>query len=113
MMPLPTVLSYEPGAEVRFVLSVPADHLAFAGHFPDNPILPGVIQVDWAARFGAEAFGDLGQFTGIHNLKFMDLVRPDEPLALHLAWDAGSGRLNFRYEGESSRKSSGILLFAK
>jgi 3-hydroxymyristoyl/3-hydroxydecanoyl-(acyl carrier protein) dehydratase len=72
-----------------------------------------VVQVDWAIRFGAEAFGDLGCFRGIGQLKFQDLVRPGEVLELRLGFDPGHGRLRFRYLAGSARKSSGVILFAR
>lgn len=113
MIPLPKVLHRESGVQVRFDLELEPDHLAFQGHFPGNPILPGVIQVDWAVRLGMEAYGDLGSFCGIHNLKFMEITRPGEPLALTLSWDGAAGKLAFHYEGQKGRKSSGTLLFAR
>lgn len=113
MTALPTVVRRESGAEEAFVLALEPDHLVFQGHFPDNPILPGVIQVDWAVRLGVEAFGPLGDFQGISNLKFMGLVRPEEPLTLFLTFDPSSGKLGFRYEGQNERKSTGVIHFAR
>jgi 3-hydroxymyristoyl/3-hydroxydecanoyl-(acyl carrier protein) dehydratase len=111
MMSLPTALRRSSGSEDVFLFTVEPDHLAFQGHFPDDPILPGVIQVDWAIRFGAEAFGPLGDFKGLSNLKFMGVTRPLEPLELGVAYDRESGRLEFRLDGPSGRKSSGTVLF--
>lgn len=113
MITMPTVVSRESGEEEAFVLALEPGHLAFQGHFPGNPILPGVIQVDWAVRLGTEAFGPLGDFQGIHNLKFMGMVRPEDPLTLFLKFDPSTGKLAFRFEGLSERKSSGTLQFAR
>ncbi|MDP2877072.1 MAG: hypothetical protein Q8O00_12870 [Holophaga sp.] len=110
---MPTVLRRESGPEEEFVLALEPEHLVFQGHFPGNPILPGVMQVDWAVRLGTIAFGPLGDFIGINNLKFMDLVRPGEQLSVFLAFDAPAGKLAFRYEGPDKRKSSGTILFAR
>ncbi len=82
MNELPQVMLRESGEEELFVLELAPEELCFQGHFPDNPILPGVVQVDWAIRFGQEAFGPLGDFQGMLNLKFMDLIRPGERLEL-------------------------------
>ena len=110
---LPTVLNRSRDPEPVFTLAMDADLTAFQGHFPGNPILPGVVQVDWAVRFGTEAFGDLGRFQGIEHLKFQDLVRPGETLELHLGYDPGLGRLRFRYLAGAVKKSSGAVLFAR
>ncbi len=112
MNDLPKLLGRESGVEELFVLALTPDLLAFQGHFPDNPILPGVIQVDWAIRFGREAFGPLGDFQGIRNLKFMDLIRPGERLELYLTFDRAAGRLGFRYEVQGGRKSAGQVAFS-
>jgi 3-hydroxymyristoyl/3-hydroxydecanoyl-(acyl carrier protein) dehydratase len=108
---LPTVLARGSGPEACFTLAMDEDLLAFRGHFPGNPILPGVVQVDWAIRFGTEAFGDLGGFRGIDHLKFQGLVRPGEVLELRLGFDPGQGRLRFKYQAGSSGKSSGVVRF--
>jgi 3-hydroxymyristoyl/3-hydroxydecanoyl-(acyl carrier protein) dehydratase len=110
---LPTVLDRASGAEEAFTLVMDPDLTAFQGHFPGNPILPGVVQVDWAIRFGALAFGDLGRFRGVDQLKFQDLIQPGEVLELKLGFDPGHGRLRFRFQAGSARKSSGVILFAR
>jgi 3-hydroxymyristoyl/3-hydroxydecanoyl-(acyl carrier protein) dehydratase len=110
---LPTVLNRSSGPEPTFTLALAADLMAFQGHFPGNPILPGVVQVDWAIRFGTEAFGELGRFLGIENLKFQDLIQPGQPLELQLDLDPDRGRLRFKYLAGAARKSSGVILFAR
>jgi 3-hydroxymyristoyl/3-hydroxydecanoyl-(acyl carrier protein) dehydratase len=112
MTALPKVLRRETGVEELFVLRPDQDNLAFQGHFPGNPILPGVIQVDWAIRFGAQVFGVLGDFLGISNLKFMSIIQPSETLELRLSYQRDVGRLEFRFDGATGRKSSGIVLFS-
>lgn len=96
-----------------FTLAMDPDLTAFQGHFPGHPVLPGVVQVDWAVRFGTEVFGPLGRFRAIEHLKFQDPIRPGEPVQLHLGFDPGPGRLRFRYEAGPVRKSSGVILFAR
>lgn len=112
MTALPQVLRRETGSEELFVLLPDADNLAFQGHFPGNPILPGVIQVDWAIRFGSQAFGALGDFLGLSNLKFMSIIHPLETLELRLSFQPEAGKLEFRFDGVTGRKSSGVVLFS-
>lgn len=110
MIPLPRSLrSSGPGV---FVFEVEPEHPAFEGHFPGQPILPGVVQVDWALRLGAEAFGPFGAFLGLEQLKFQAVIVPREPLELRLAWDAAAGELVFAYSGAAGKKSSGFARFA-
>ncbi len=112
MIPFPASLRPEPGAEGRFTLAVEPEHPAFLGHFPGQPILPGVVQVDWALRLGAEAFGPLGAFRALEHLKFQDIIQPGEPLTLALAWDAQARQLAFEYRGAAGPKSKGFAVFA-
>ena len=44
-MPLPKILKRAAGEEPVFTLFLEPEHLVFQGHFPGNPILPGVVQV--------------------------------------------------------------------
>ena len=91
-----------------YALDVSPDLQAFDGHYPGNPILAGVVQVDWAMRFAREAFPlDWNTFAGIEQLKFHKLIKPGEPLELNLDWDAAAGRLAFVYESAGERKSAG------
>ena len=110
--PLPRVLGRTPGPEPSLTLALDPDLAVFQGHFPGNPVLPGVVQVDWAIRFGMEAYGPLAGFRGVDQLKFQGMIRPGEEVELHLAFEPGRGRLRFRYQAGAERKSSGVVLFA-
>lgn len=106
MMPLPALQ----GGGPVFKLLLEPDHPAFQGHFPGDPVLPGVVQVDWAIRLGAEAFGPLGTFLGLDRIKFLEPVRPGETLELSLSAPR-AGRLDFRYASGGALKSSGSARF--
>ncbi|HTL99282.1 MAG TPA: hypothetical protein VL181_10810 [Holophagaceae bacterium] len=112
MIPFPGSLRPAPGEPGAFLLEVAPEHPAFEGHFPDLPILPGVVQVDWALRLGGEVFGPLGDFESLEHLKFQAVIRPGEPLRLSLAWDAEQRELAFAYTGGAEKKSSGFARFA-
>lgn len=111
MIPFPAslqpVVEGGPGASRTFTLAVEAGHPAFDGHFPGQPILPGVVQVDWALRLGEQVFGPLGAFRALEHLKFQATIQPGEPLTLRLAWDAATRELAFEYDG----KSKGFAVF--
>jgi 3-hydroxymyristoyl/3-hydroxydecanoyl-(acyl carrier protein) dehydratases len=56
------------------------------GHFPGNPIVPGVIQCEMAAQtccvlLGEKTKGKTPVFTGIDKVKFKRQVKPGETIA--------------------------------
>jgi 3-hydroxymyristoyl/3-hydroxydecanoyl-(acyl carrier protein) dehydratase len=108
MMPLPATLLRRSPREAAYALALAPDLPAFQGHFPGSPILPGVVQVDWAMRLGEAAFGPLEPFRGLERVKFLVPIRPLEPLEVVL--ELRPGRLAFRYQCGAERRASGILL---
>jgi acyl-coenzyme A synthetase/AMP-(fatty) acid ligase len=98
-------------ARVLLELVVPADLLYFDGHFDVAPVLPGVVQVDWAIHYGALHLGQDGAFAGIAALKFQQMIRPGQPVQMELARDLAKGSLNFRYFSEAGPHASGRILF--
>jgi len=67
--------------------SLPASHPMFAGHFPGNPIMPGVKIVEALAQCGAVAVlsqpenrGKLALFGGIDDVRFKRIVEPGDEL---------------------------------
>ncbi|WP_322399994.1 AMP-binding protein [Massilia luteola] len=97
-------------ARVLLELTVPADLLYFDGHFAVAPVLPGVVQVDWAIRYGAQYLGCAGAFAGIQALKFQQMIRPEQPVRLELSRDAAKGSLAFRYFSAAGAHASGRIL---
>lgn len=75
-------------------LSFPPDHAAFAGHFPGNPIVPGVLLLDESLRSIAAACGVAMTECTVLAAKFLSPARPGEDLHLQFA-PAGGGRVSF------------------
>lgn len=111
MIPLPASLRPAPGAAGIYHLSPEPGHPAFDGHFPGRPVLPGVVQLDWAIRLGVQTFGPLGSFQAVEHLKFQALTTPGEALTLRLKWSPERGELDFAYDSPAGRKSQGVVRF--
>jgi len=103
------VLAEEP-ARVLLELVVPSDLLYFDGHFRVAPVLPGVVQVDWAIHYGRQYLGLAGVFKGINALKFQQMIRPGHPVQLELVHDQVKNSLNFRYLSDAGAHASGRIL---
>lgn len=97
-------------AHLRF--APPASHPVFDGHFPGQPILPGVAQLDWALTWARQAFDLPAEFLRIDALKFQQVVPPGAELDLALQWDAPRGVLTLRYTSALGVHASGKVVFA-
>lgn len=70
------------------------DEFWCAGHFPDKPIMPGVLQIEALAQTACfvafkrmdpdEAAQTLGYFTTMEKIKFSHMVHPGDKLELHV-----------------------------
>ena len=94
-----------------FELRVPADLFYFDGHFTDAPLLPGVVQVEWALHFARLHLDLPAQFRAMHALKFQQPVLPERPVRLALDYDASKSSLQFRYLSAAGQHASGRILF--
>ena len=94
------VVECEPGQSVVAELDVSPDLELFRGHFPDYPVLPGVIIMEALAQaacfcvlVGRGAEGAVGFLTGIDGAKFRRQVRPGETLLLKARIVKSSSRM--------------------
>ncbi|WP_051638685.1 3-hydroxyacyl-ACP dehydratase FabZ [Butyrivibrio sp. NC2002] len=83
------ILDYEPGVWAVGRKCVSMDEPFFQGHFPGNPIMPGVLIVEALAQTGAVAAlslpehkGKIALFGGIKNCRFKKPVVPGDVLEL-------------------------------
>jgi acyl-coenzyme A synthetase/AMP-(fatty) acid ligase len=100
----------ETAGEWSLQLSVPPDLAYFSGHFPKAPVLPGVVQVEWALNLGRQLLNLTGPFAGMEVLKFQQLVRPGDEIQLHLRFDPERRKLYFAYRNDTATCSSGRIL---
>lgn len=94
------VIECEPGVSVKAELDVDPALPLFEGHFPDYPVLPGVIIMEALAQAASfsilvarEAQGTLGFFAGIDKAKFRNQVRPGDTLTLEAQIVKSSSRM--------------------
>jgi len=82
--------------QYRASFHVPADHPSFAGHFPGQPLLPGVLLVSETieAALAEPALRDaLGAAPRLASAKFLAPVRPDQ--TVEIRFDLQPARLSF------------------
>ena len=85
------ILEIEEGKRAVGIKNVSANEAFFAGHFPEYPVMPGVLIVEALAQVGAVAMlkkeenrGRLAFFTGIDNCRFKKQVKPGDQLRLEV-----------------------------
>src|ERR1700704_4286559 len=89
----------EPAVSVRARYRITGDEAFLAGHFPGNPVFPGVLQLEALAQTGAIAVladdryaGKLPLFGGVESVRFRRLVRPGDELTLLVELERLSAR---------------------
>ncbi|MGM0752995.1 MAG: 3-hydroxyacyl-ACP dehydratase FabZ [Bacillota bacterium] len=85
------ILEVEEGKKAVGIKNVTANEEFFNGHFPDYPVMPGVLIVEALAQVGAVAMlkvednrGRLAFFTGIDKCRFKRQVKPGDQLRLEV-----------------------------
>jgi 3-hydroxymyristoyl/3-hydroxydecanoyl-(acyl carrier protein) dehydratase len=109
---LPTVLARRDEAgRIELDIEVPADNRWFEGHFPEFAILPGVVQIGWAAHFGHDLCGFEPDVLGMEQIKFKRPILPGARLVLSLKPEPEHLRLRYEYRDGEQSCSSGTLQF--
>ncbi|MFO8060099.1 MAG: 3-hydroxyacyl-ACP dehydratase FabZ [Bacillota bacterium] len=113
------VTDLKPGERAEGFKLVTHNEWFFPGHFPDRPILPGVLSVEALAQLAGICFsggeGGLGVLTGLDGLKFRRQVRPGERLDLQVELDRRRGpfvRVRARASVDGETAVEGVISFS-
>ena len=94
------IVELEPGVRAHGRWTITGDEWFLQGHFPGNPIVPGVVMVEASAQVAAicalthpDHQGKFGVFAGIDDVRFRRIVRPGDVLDMVIDVDRLRGRI--------------------
>jgi len=106
------IIEIEEGKKAKGIKNVTMNEPFFQGHFPGNPVMPGVLIVEAMAQVGAVALlskeefkGKTPFFAGIDKVRFKKVVRPGDVLLIEtelisLKGSIGKAKATAYVEGE-------------
>jgi 3-hydroxymyristoyl/3-hydroxydecanoyl-(acyl carrier protein) dehydratase len=99
------------GETVELSFFVPKDLDYFNGHFPNAPILAGVVQLHWAVEYAKEQFSfDQRNVQNLEVLKFKAVIVPGQNLQLTLTKKSNE-KIVFSYVSDKGQHASGRIVF--
>ena len=99
----------EPGpmpCTARF--DIPPDHPCFPGHFPGQPILPGVLLLERVMSLAQTSLGQLLSECTVYNVKFLAAVAPGDALDVQLA-STNPNEYKFTVRINQAEDADGVL----
>ena len=106
------ILELEPGKRAVGIKNVTVNEPHFTGHWPDNPVMPGVLILEAMAQVGgvfllctSENRGKLAYFGGVDDVRWRRAVRPGDQLVIEAVMlrcrgSVGKVAIKARVDGE-------------
>lgn len=91
---------------------VPLDHPSLPGHFPGQPVVPGVVILDEVAARARQLLGAQGGPRRIPQVKFVAPLLPGEDARIVLEADVAAQRVRFRVSRDGQLLAAGEMAFA-
>lgn len=95
------IIAMEPGKTIIGIKNVTINEPFFQGHFPGDPVMPGVLMLEAMAQVGGilaclsdpKMIGRLVYFAGIDKARFRRVVRPGDQLVMHMEMLKQKGKI--------------------
>lgn len=110
----PQIVSCDYQSElVELHLRISPDLVYFSGHFPEQPVLPGVTQLAWAEQIGKIFFNIDLPFLRMEVIKFKKIIQPDDLIKMKLHWKTETSKLYFELTSVNNAHSSGRIVYGE
>ena len=105
----PNIIKLEnDGQNAEISLIFPKNSNFFKGHFPDFPILPGVVQLFFAKEFARDIFNLNFVPQKVKKVKFSSIIKPEMKVKLILTKNKNS--IDYKYTDDEKTFSSGTFV---
>jgi 3-hydroxymyristoyl/3-hydroxydecanoyl-(acyl carrier protein) dehydratase len=84
----------------------------FSGHFPDDPILPGIAQLAMVTATIAKVLQQDLSLQSVTRIKFKKIIRPGDVLDIHAMAGTKENHYSFKITSEQQEACSGRLVLA-
>lgn len=92
-------------------LHIPPSLSCLEGHFPDAPVVAGIIQIGWVDQLVRRHFGMAGTAHRMDQIKFRKVLMPNADCRIHIEWDKDAGRAKFEVSDGGETYASGRLFY--
>jgi 3-hydroxymyristoyl/3-hydroxydecanoyl-(acyl carrier protein) dehydratase len=88
---------------------IPGDHPALSGHFPGNPVVPGVLLLDRVIDAAEAWLGRRLRVRGLRHAKFLAPLAPGDDVRIELALAGDALEFSIRRDAATVAKGSIVL----
>lgn len=86
----------------------------FSGHFPGDPVLPGIAQLAMVFDAVSRIHKDIQKISEIKRVRFKQLIRPDDPMELTItSCSAGPDHYTFKIMVRGDLACSGTMILER
>ena len=100
------------GDRVSITCDVPENLAYCEGHFPNAPIVAGVVQLGWVRALAAQAFGIRSQPASLEGVKFHSILRPGDRIVVALEWLEETRKLRYTIRKSEQKIASGVFVMS-
>ena len=115
------VVELEPGKIIRGIKCLSQNDPWFQGHFPGNPIMPGVMTIEAVAQTGAIVLMSMPEYrskiavlAGVPEFRFRRLLRPGDVMEIEVILESirmGVGRASGKITVDGAIAAEGVIQF--